>query len=90
MPTRPLTSTLRRTSSDKPMTGKQNERPDMDIRLDDMDAMLKDAQAALNGIQNEEQSDVKASLADLMEELNRLNSNLRAMAEELAPKNGDL
>lgn len=66
-----------------------NERPNLAERMKSIDATLKEAQAALDGISNDEQSAVRESFANLMEELNRLNNNLRAMTEGLAPKNGD-
>lgn len=89
MRTRTLTSPPPRTSASKAMSGNHNERPNLDERVKNIDATLKEAQAALNGISDDEQSAVRESFSNLMEELNRLNDNLRAMAEGLAPKNGD-
>lgn len=54
-----------------------------------IDETLRLAQAALNEISDDEQSAVRESFANLMGELERLSSNLRAMAEGLAPRNGD-
>lgn len=64
-------------------------RPDPEAQQKGIEETLKEAQAALDGIENNEDSAVRESLAGLMEELNKLSENLRAMAEELAPTNGE-
>lgn len=54
-----------------------------------IDETLRLAQTALNEISDDEQSAVRESFANPMGELERLSSNLRAMTEGLAPRNGD-
>ncbi len=67
----------------------QNPRPDVSQRMQSIDEKLKEAQMALNEIDDVEQDPTRAALADLMAELDKLNNNLRAMAQSLAPTNDE-